>query len=125
MWLNRSGRVSEIVVLSQEFDRLVSETCPALRSIGSIQRPTWNAIPDMANGFVRGLHFTTAKVDLRRPAPIEDEDLSNDEKPTPAMPIDPVAIAVDLLSARMEKLRTTVKWVGGILVAVLVLMLMK
>ena len=83
------------------------------------------AIPDMANGFVRGIHFTRAKVDLRRPAPIEDEDFSEDEKPTPAIPIDPVAIAVDVLSARMEKLRITVKWVGGLLVAVLVLMLMK
>lgn len=83
-------------------------------------------IPDMASGYVHSLYLTTAKVDLRKPEPIEPEDTSFDDAPTPpAIPVNPVANAVDLLSARVEKLRTTLKWVGGFIAVAVFLLVMK
>jgi hypothetical protein len=83
------------------------------------------ASPDVASGYVRSINFTTEKVDLRKPVPIKAEPTYEDEQPSPVTPIDPVANAIGSLSTRIENLRGTIKWVGGLVVVALFMLLMK
>lgn len=77
-------------------------------------------IPEMASGYVRSVSFSSAKVDLRKPEPVEVEsNTSPDEPLQPSVVADPVAIAIETLCARVEKLRGTLQWVGGFIVVAL------
>lgn len=76
--------------------------------------------PEMANGFVSLLMFTTTKADLRKPPePAPLESASDDEPSTKPVSIDPVASAIAALAARVEATRSTIKWVGGLIVVAL------
>ena len=56
------------------------------------------------------MQVSLAKVTMIKPEPEDDE-------PTPAeLPADPVAIATYQLAANVEKLRSTLKWVGGFVI---------
>ena len=77
-------------------------------------------VPEMASGYVRSVYFSSAKVDLRKPEPVEDEDPSfSDELSLAPLPVDPIVAAIDELSARVEKLRGTLKWIIGLVVIAL------
>lgn len=76
--------------------------------------------PEMATGHVRSVHFASASRDLRKPEPPEPEETFDSEEESPAAPPeDPVATAVAILGARVEQMRGTVKWVGGLIVIAL------
>ncbi len=80
--------------------------------------------PELATGDVRAIHFASASRDLRKPEPQEPEEdflPEAEEAATTTAPEDPVAAAVALLGARLEKMRGTVKWVGGLIVVALLL----
>jgi hypothetical protein len=74
------------------------------------------AIPDMAQGYVDAIHFSSAPRDLRKPEPVEPLDPEDEDAP-PAP--DPVATAIAALAARVEATRSTIKWVGGFIVVAL------
>lgn len=76
--------------------------------------------PDLANGFVSSIVFTTTKADLRQPpeqVPVEPTD-DFEPSPPPAQ-VDPVSTAIAALAARVEATRSTIKWVGGFIVVAL------
>lgn len=76
------------------------------------------AIPDVATGHVTSIHFTSAPRDLRKPEPVEPvEPEYEDTLPEPAP--DPVAVAIVALEARVEQMRSTLKWIGGFIVLAL------
>lgn len=76
--------------------------------------------PDMANGFVSSIVFTTTKADLRKPPELEPVEPTNDDEPaTLQVTVDPVATAITALAARVEATRSTIKWVGGFIVVAL------
>lgn len=75
--------------------------------------------PDMANGFVSSIVFTTTKADLRKPPEPEPVEPNDDEPVTLPVPVDPVATAIAALAARVEATRSTIKWVGGFIVVAL------
>lgn len=78
------------------------------------------AIPDMATGHVRSIHFSSAPCDLRKPEPVEPvEPEYEDTPPAPAPVPDPVAVAITALGARVEQMRSTLKWIGGFIVLAL------
>lgn len=77
------------------------------------------AIPDMATGYVRSIHFTSVPRDLRKPEPVVPiEPVEPEHESTPPAP-DPVAIAITALGARVEQIRSTLKWIGGFIVLAL------
>ena len=76
--------------------------------------------PDLANGFVSLIVFTTTKVDLRRPPEPEPVESTDDFEPSPhPAPADPVSTAIAALAARVEATSSTIKWVGGFIVVAL------
>jgi len=76
--------------------------------------------PDLANGFVSSIVFTTAKVDLRHPVEPEAVEPTDElGSSSPSAPVDPVSAAVAVLAARVEATRRTIKWVGGCIVVAL------
>lgn len=79
--------------------------------------------PDLANGFVSSIVFTTTKVDLRQPPQPEPSEPTDDFEPSPPpAPVDAVSAAIATLAARVEATRSTIKWVAGfIVVAILFL----
>jgi hypothetical protein len=78
------------------------------------------AIPDMAQGYVDSVHFSSVPRDLRKPDPMDPiEPEYQDEPPAPAPAPDPVATAIAALAARVEATRSTIKWVGGFIVVAL------
>jgi hypothetical protein len=76
------------------------------------------AIPDMAQGHVRAILFTSSPRDLRKPEPAEPIK-PEDEDALPAPASDPVAAAVAALSLHVDQLRSTLKWIGGFIVVAL------
>lgn len=76
------------------------------------------AIPDMAQGHVRAVHFTSAPRDLRKPEPVEPLEPEDEDAP-PAPAPDPAAVAIAALAVRVEQMRGTLKWVGGFIVLAL------
>jgi hypothetical protein len=76
------------------------------------------AIPDMAQGHVCAIHFTSASRDLRKPEPVEQIEPEDEEVP-PAPAPDPVAVAIAALGVRVDQMRSTLKWVGGFIVLAL------
>jgi hypothetical protein len=72
-------------------------------------------IPDMATGYVRSIHFTSAPRDLRKPEPVDPEYEDVPPAPTP----DPAVIAIATLGARVEEMRSTLKWIGCFIVLAL------
>lgn len=78
--------------------------------------------PELATGYVWSMTFTSAKVDMRQFQPTED-DTARGEVASP--PADPVATAMAALSVRVGELRTTVKWVGGMIFIALLLLVLK
>lgn len=76
------------------------------------------ATPDMATGHVRSIHFTSAPRDLRKPEPVEPVEPEYQDMP-PAPDPDPVAVAITALGARVEQMRSTLKWIGGVIVLAL------
>lgn len=76
--------------------------------------------PDLADGFVSSLVFTTTKVDLRQPPEPEPVEPTDDFEPSlPPAPVDPVSAAIAALATRVEATRSTIKWVGGFIVVAL------
>lgn len=76
------------------------------------------AIPDIAQGYVDAVHFSSAPRDLRKPEPVEPIEREDEDAP-PAPAPDPVATAIAALAARVEATRSTIKWVGGFIVVAL------
>ena len=76
--------------------------------------------PDLANGFVSSIVFTTTKVNLRQPPELEPVKPMDDFEPSslPAA-VEPVSAAIVALAARVEATRSTIKWVGGFIVVAL------
>lgn len=81
-------------------------------------------IPDLAQGYVNAVHFSSAPIDLRKPEPIDIGPAENEpvltesqdaDTPTP----DPTAAALTALGTRVDELRSTLKWVGGFIVVAL------
>ncbi|OIT13539.1 hypothetical protein BL241_03120 [Ralstonia solanacearum] len=86
--------------------------------------------PELATGDVRAIHFASASRDLRKHEPQEPEAAFTAEPRAPEgtflaeaeVPEDPVATAVEHLGARFDKMRATVKWVGGLIVGALLIL---
>jgi hypothetical protein len=76
------------------------------------------AIPDMATGHVRSIHFTSAPHDLRKPEPVEPVEPEYEDSPPAPVP-DLVAVAIATLGAQVEQIRSTLKWIGGFIVLAL------
>lgn len=76
------------------------------------------AFPDMATGHVRSIYFTSAPRDLRKPAPLEPVEQEYEGTP-PAPALHPVVVAIAALGARVEQMRSTLKWIGGFIVLAL------
>ncbi|MDO9160153.1 MAG: hypothetical protein Q7U45_11960 [Burkholderiaceae bacterium] len=73
-------------------------------------------IPDMATGHVSSIGFTSAPRDLCKPEPVAPVEPENEGMlPAP----DPVAVAIAALGARVEQMRSTLKWIGGFIVLAL------
>ncbi|MGJ7573270.1 hypothetical protein ACSFBX_22285 [Variovorax sp. RB2P76] len=91
--------------------------------------PDWFALPEGSGagsnpvGHLENCHIELEQVDLRtlQNDYVEDEQ-DAEVKPVPA---DPSVIALGKLSENIEAMRTTIKWVGGLLFGALVLMLFK
>ena len=84
--------------------------------------------PDLANGFVSSIMFKTTKIDLRQSPepesePVEPADHFEPSPPAtpvdPVDPVDPVSSAIAALATRVEATRSTIKWVGGLIVVAL------
>jgi hypothetical protein len=82
-------------------------------------------IPEMACGYVRSVFFSSTKAYLRkleRVVPVESPEDESDKSPPPQVQADPVAAAIEALGAHVEKLRKTLKWVGGFVIVALVIL---
>lgn len=76
--------------------------------------------PDLANGFVSSMMFTTTRVDLRQPPEPESMEPTDDFEPARLpSPLDPVSLAITALSSRVEATRSTIKWAAGFIVVAL------
>lgn len=76
--------------------------------------------PDLANGFVSSIVFTTTMVNLRKPPEPESVEPTDDFEPPPRPALaDPVSTAIAALAARVEATRSTIKWVGALIVVAL------
>lgn len=81
-------------------------------------------MPECADGFLEGLRLDYSTVDVRPPAepePIEPAEEQNAPEPI----VEPMLPAIQQLGARIEALRGTVKWLGGLVIACLVIMALK
>ena len=76
------------------------------------------AMPEMAQGYVDAIHFSSAPRDLRKPEPVEPLEPENEYAPPAPVP-DPVAGAIAMLTTRVEAMRTTIKWLGAFIVVAL------
>lgn len=76
--------------------------------------------PKIANGAIAYLNFSSASVDMSPPPEIAYEE-PEPPQPPPEPPIDPVAESILKLTENLEKLRTSIKWIGFfVVVAVLI-----
>ena len=81
-------------------------------------------MPECADGFLEGLRLDYATVDVR--PPVEPEAVEPAEQPNAPDPVvDPMLPVMQQLSVRIEGLRGTVKWVGGLIVVCLVIIALK
>jgi len=81
-------------------------------------------MPECADGFLDGLRLDYTTVDVRPPA--EPKQAAPVEDPIAPEPVvDPMLPAMWQLTAGIEALRGTVKWVGGLIVACLVIVALK
>ncbi len=74
--------------------------------------------PEIAVGVVSSLHFTSDRNEFReQPAPVAPEEPVDVEpvEPSAEQPVDQVAVALALLAGRIDLLRASVKWVGGLI----------
>lgn len=81
--------------------------------------------PDSPFGWTRSVVFSSNSRDLRKPEPTEPsyaEDVASDPPPIVE---DQVATAVAILAARVELVRGTLKWLGGLIVAALLIIAFK
>ena len=76
------------------------------------------AFPNMATGHVSSIHFTSTPRDLRKPEPLKSVEPEYEDTP-PAPALDPVAVAIAAHGARVEQMRSTLKWIGGFIVLAL------
>ena len=77
------------------------------------------AFPNMATGHVSSIHFTSTPRDLRKPEPLEPVEPEYEGTPPAAPALHPVAVAIADLGARVEQMRSTLKWMGGFIVLAL------
>ena len=83
-------------------------------------------MPEMATGYVRSIHFASANLNLQKPQPPEHEDTFATEDEAQATSQEhPVALSVTILGAHVEQMRRTLRWVGSLIVAVLLLVALK
>jgi hypothetical protein len=76
--------------------------------------------PQLADGFVSSIMFATAKVDLRQPPVQDSEEQAEELSPSPiTAPENAVAAAIVSLAARIDATRSTMKWIGGLIVVAL------
>lgn len=81
-------------------------------------------MPECADGFLEGLRLDYTTVDVRPPAePQQAEPVEEPIAPEPV--VDPMLPAMRQLTAGIEAFRGTVKWVGGLIVACLIIMALK
>jgi hypothetical protein len=83
------------------------------------QRDSNLNIPQVAQGYVSGLHFSSAKRDLRPVAPAEPENDEEEERSVQVALTTSQQHNSEALSQQIEKLRVTVKWVGGLIALML------
>lgn len=84
-------------------------------------KPVDGRITDMAQGYLWNIAFTSAPRNFRKTQPVEFNYALDDERHAEpsVQPADQVANAIAGLSARVDGLRTTLKWVGGLIVVAL------
>lgn len=83
-------------------------------------------MPECADGFLEGLRLDYSTIDVRPPVKPEPEPEAPAEELSAHEPVvDPILPAMQQLDARIEALRGTVKWVGGLIVACLVIIALK
>jgi hypothetical protein len=80
--------------------------------------------PENASGYVLHLSVAETAVDMR-PIEIAEHDEAQEHMELRAAPPDPVAAALDRLAVAVASLRSSVKWVGGIAAAALVILAFK
>lgn len=84
-------------------------------------------LPECAHGNITQLDFSLSQVHLT-PIPEPEVFVDEDPEPTPEPappPPDPVAVSIKALTANLEALRKTVKWVGCIIAIVLFMLAIK
>lgn len=83
-------------------------------------------LPEIATGHVCAIHFASASLDLNKSkVPELDETFATDEEMHPTPLEDSVGTAVAVLGARLEQMHVTVRWVGGFIMAALLLIAFK
>lgn len=80
--------------------------------------------PENARGYVLHLSVAEAAVDMR-PVEVPQEDDTQEHMEVRELPPDPVAAAIDRLTVAIAGLRSSLKWVGGIAAAALVILALK
>lgn len=80
--------------------------------------------PQPAHGHIFQLSMGLSSVDMR-PVGVKEDDPEQEHMEVRAVPLDPVAVAVGALAERVAALRTTLKWVGGISAAALLILAFK
>lgn len=73
-------------------------------------------IPEIATGHVRSIHFTSAPRDFRKPETVEPVEPEYEETSSVS---GPVVVAIASLGARVEQMRSTLKWIGSFIVLAL------
>lgn len=82
------------------------------------------ALPEMASGYIVHLSRAQGRVDLR-PAKVDETDDTQEHMLPREVTPDPIAGAITALSASVAALRHTIKWVGGIAAACLVILALR
>jgi hypothetical protein len=130
-----SGSLKEIS-LSARFNNLFTDGHPYMplsRSERLFLRPSKQdntiEMPEMAQGWLERLGLGLLTFDLAPPPPIEPElDYEDKEQQVDVSdpsPQQPEIQTLPLIAARIEALRGTIKWVGGLIAVALFLLLLK
>ncbi len=125
----RSGQVDSVslqLALRGLYTKWPPLGLPPLRHIDLFIRPNRrdnSREPETVCGSVSGASFTLSPWDLRKPGHLtavepEGDDDENEGEPA-APPPDPVAVAIATLCGRLDQLRSTLKWIGGLVVVAL------
>ncbi|MDT7514688.1 hypothetical protein [Rhodoferax mekongensis] len=83
------------------------------------QRDSRLNIPQVAQGYVSSLHFSSAKRDLRPVKPAEPQNDDEEVVSAQVVPANSQQVQSEALRQQIEKLRVTVKWVGGLIALML------